>query len=128
MTNKHYAEISPAKGIIAAIARADGSLLTETTQAVKLLEFNKGKAYPAVFYIPREDIDFSRLVRNEGHATHCPIKGDASYYSLKTEEGVVENIAWSYEDPFDHVKSIKNYLGFDGRLVRITHKPQPRLS
>ena len=123
MNNKHYAEISPAKGTVSALARADGTLLTKTTQALKLLEFNNGKAYPAVFYIPRKNIDFSRLVRNEGHATHCPIKGDATYYSLKTDEGVVENIAWSYEDPFEHVKGIKNHLGFDGRLVRITHKP-----
>ena len=123
MTNQHYAEISPAKGTVSAIARVDGTLLTKTTRALKLLEFNRGKAYPAVYYIPRADIEPSRLLKNEAHATHCPIKGDASYYSLKTEQGVVENIAWSYEDPIDHVESIKNHMGFDRRLVRITHKP-----
>ena len=123
MNKEHYAEISPAKGIVSAIARVDNSLLTQSTHALRLLEFNNGKAYPPVYYIPLEDVDTSNLVRNEGHVTHCPIKGDASYYSLNTEDGVVENIAWSYEDPFDHVKGIKKYLGFDGRLVRVTHKP-----
>lgn len=123
MNDKHYAEISPASGTVSAIVRTDGTLLTRTTHALKLLEFNRGKAYPPVYYIPRDDIDRSRLVKNEGHATHCPIKGEASYFSLETEQGVVENVAWSYEDPFDHVKGIKEYLGFDGTLVRITHDP-----
>ena len=123
MDDKHYAEISPAKGTVSAIARADGTLLTKTTRALKLSEFNRGRAYPAVYYIPRHDVERSRLVKNEGHATRCPIKGEASYYSLKTEDGVVENIAWSYEDPLDHVRSIKDYLGFDRKLVRITHNP-----
>lgn len=122
MDNKHYAEISPVSGTVSAIVRADGMLLTKTAHALKLLEFNRGKAYSPVYYIPRDDIDRSRLVKNEGHATYCPIKGEASYYSLRIDEGVVENIAWSYEDPFDDVKSIKEYLGFDGTLVRIIHE------
>jgi uncharacterized protein (DUF427 family) len=123
MSKNHYAEITPAKGTLSAAARAGGSLLAKTTQALKLTEFHFGKVFPLVFYIPREDIDFSRLVKNQDHSTHCPIKGDASYYSLKTDEGLVENIAWSYEDPLDHVADIKNHLAFDGRLVRIKQKP-----
>ncbi len=123
MSKNHYAEISPAKGTIAATAKADGSLLAETTHALKLSEFHFGKVFPPVFYIPRGDIDFSRLVKNQGHSTHCPIKGEASYYSLKTDEGLVENIAWSYQDPLDQVADIKNHLAFDGRAVRIKQNP-----
>ncbi len=123
MNNKHYAEITPVKGTISAAARAGGSILTETTHALKLTEFHFGKVFPPVYYIPREDIDFSHLVKNEGHSTHCPIKGEASYYSLQTEDGLIENIAWSYENPIDHVADIKEYLAFDGKLVKITQTP-----
>ncbi|MCH8347075.1 MAG: DUF427 domain-containing protein [Proteobacteria bacterium] len=123
MSKNHYAEITPAKGTLSAAARAGGSLLAETTRALKLTEYHFGKVFPAVYYIPRQDIDFSRLVKNRGHSTHCPIKGEASYYSLKTDEGLVENIAWSYQAPLDHVALIKGFLAFDAKAVKITRKP-----
>lgn len=37
--------------------------------------------YPAMIYIPFADIDFSKLAKT-AHATHCPYKGDASYWSV----------------------------------------------
>ena len=59
------------------------------------------------------------MVKNKGFKTHCPIKGDASYYSLKTDKGLIENIAWSYEDPVSHVKAVKDHLAFDGNLTKL---------
>ena len=123
MSKNHYAEITPAKGTLSAAARAGGGILAETRRALKLTEFHFGKVFPAVYYIPRKDIDFSRLMKNESHSTHCPIKGKASYYSLKTDEGLIENIAWSYQAPLDHVAEIKGFLAFDAKAVRITRKP-----
>ena len=119
MTDKHYAEITPAKGTFT--AHINETALASSSNAQKLLEHHFGKIFPPVFYIPREDIDFSRLVKNESKTSHCLIKGDASYYSLNTEDGLIENIAWSYEDPINHVAGIKDYLAFDGNLVRISH-------
>jgi len=37
--------------------------------------------YPAVQYIPIEDVERSLLERTDT-ATYCPFKGDASYYSI----------------------------------------------
>ena len=75
--------------------------------------------YPPVQYIPREDVDMTRLARTT-HATYCPYKGDASYYSIRTERGVVENAVWSYESPYDAVASIKDHLAFyPNRVDRI---------
>jgi uncharacterized protein (DUF427 family) len=48
------------------------------------------------------------LVRTT-HATHCPFKGDASYFSLKDGP---ENAVWSYEQPYDEMTAIKGYLAF----------------
>ncbi len=100
-----------------------GAVIATSENALKLTEYYKGDIRPPVYYIPRADIDFSKLVKNESHSTHCPIKGDASYYSLQTEDGLIENIAWRYEDTLDHVAEIKYHLAFDGRLVRITQNP-----
>jgi uncharacterized protein (DUF427 family) len=49
-----------------------------------------------------------RLVRSN-HKTHCPFKGDASYFSLK---GGPENAVWSYETPYDETMAIKERLAF----------------
>ncbi|MBB4402909.1 uncharacterized protein (DUF427 family) [Agrobacterium tumefaciens] len=43
-------------------------------------------------------------------STHCPHKGDASYFSARS--GAARDDAWSYEDPFDHMLMIKGYLAF----------------
>jgi uncharacterized protein (DUF427 family) len=54
------------------------------------------------------------------HTTHCPYKGDASYFHLKTEDGIVENAVWTYEEPFPAVAAIKGYLSFyTSRVDRI---------
>lgn len=115
---KHYAEIKPAnKNVTVA---ANGKILATSGKALELTEFHFGKTFKPVFYIPRGDVDFSRLVKNEGHSTHCPIKGEASYYSLKTKDGLIENIAWSYEDPVSHVKAVKGHLAFDSKLTKLS--------
>ena len=67
--------------------------------------------YPIVFYIPREDADQSLLIRT-AHATYCPYKGDASYFSIGVGDRVSENAIWTYENPYDAVDSIKEYLAF----------------
>jgi uncharacterized protein (DUF427 family) len=74
------------------------------------LELREG-SYPPVTYVPREDIDMSRLVRTE-KATTCPWKGQASYYSIRTDGGLVDNAVWTYEDPIPDVAPIAGHLAF----------------
>ncbi|WP_345811593.1 DUF427 domain-containing protein [Paraburkholderia sp. PREW-6R] len=74
---------------------------------------------PDVFYFPRADVNMARLQRSP-HATHCPFKGDASYFHLLTEDGLIENAVWSYEEPFEQASQIKGYLAFyPSRVDRI---------
>ena len=68
-------------------------------------------AYPAVQYVPREDADMSLLERT-AHKTHCPYKGDANYFSIKTGDRTAENAVWTYEAPFPAVAEIAGYLAF----------------
>lgn len=81
-----------------------GELIAESEDA---LAMNEG-SYPTVYYFPRKDVRMDRLVRSS-HRTHCPFKGDASYFSVA---GGPENAVWSYETPFDAMLAIKERLAF----------------
>jgi uncharacterized protein (DUF427 family) len=85
----------------------NGRTVADTRRALVLQE----AAYKPVYYIPREDADAALLERT-AHSTHCPYKGDASYYSIRAGDRVAENAIWSYEQPFSAVAAIANHLAF----------------
>lgn len=49
-----------------------------------------------VLYFPKDDISM-KLLTTGNRSTHCPFKGDASYWTISAGDAVVENAAWSYE-------------------------------
>ena len=71
----------------------NGRVVADTTRALTLSE----ASLPAVQYVPREDADMTAFERST-HATYCPYKGDAAYYSLKVNGRRAENAVWTYED------------------------------
>ncbi len=85
----------------------------------RAMEMREGR-YPAVYYLPRADVRMD-LLRRTGHHSHCPYKGDASYWTLSVGEREAENAVWSYEDPFDQVARIKDYLAFYRDRVDAIH-------
>jgi uncharacterized protein (DUF427 family) len=86
---------------------ANGTVIAETTHALILKE----ASYPAVQYIPRADAKMDLLSRSD-RVTHCPYKGDASYYSIEAGGQKLENSIWTYEAPFPAMTEIKDYLAF----------------
>ena len=105
--------ITPISGPVS-VAVGD-TALGESRNAVELRE----GSYPPVVYVPRGDIDMSMLDRT-ARATTCPWKGQASYYSIATPAGVLENVVWSYEDPKDDVAAIAGLLAFYPDRVTVT--------
>lgn len=95
-----------------------GEPIAETISALVLKE----AAYPEVFYVPRADVDESKLVRSETES-YCPYKGDCSYFSVKTDDGVVDDAAWSYEEPFEAVAQISGHLAFYPNRVDLQLDP-----
>jgi len=81
--------------------------IADTRHALTLQE----ASYSPVVYIPRSDADMS-LLKRTGHKTHCPYKGDASYFAIVANGRSVENAVWTYEQPFPAVGEIKEYLAF----------------
>ncbi|WP_299687333.1 DUF427 domain-containing protein [uncultured Tateyamaria sp.] len=87
--------------------RAGGAVLGESTAALELSE----GSYAPVIYFPRDDIAMAFLDRTD-KSTHCPHKGDASYYSVVTKSATLADAVWSYEAPKEDVARIKDHLAF----------------
>jgi len=89
------------------VVKLGGRTIADTRDALRLAE----AAYPAVFYIPRKDVDMSALTRTD-RSTYCPYKGDASYFSIPAGGARTDNAVWSYEAPYPSVAKIKDHLAF----------------
>jgi uncharacterized protein (DUF427 family) len=64
-----------------------------------------------VHYIPRGDVDMTALERSD-HASYCPYKGDAAYYSIPAGGARSDNAVWTYEAPYEAVAAIREHLAF----------------
>ena len=78
MTKDHPITISPNPNRVR--VSFAGHTVADSTHALTLQE----ASYPPVLYIPRADVDMNLLVRTD-HSSHCPYKGDASYFSIKAD-------------------------------------------
>jgi uncharacterized protein (DUF427 family) len=102
----HPITISPVAG--KARVTVAGKTVAESMRALRLEE----KGYPPVFYLPRSDADMTVLVRTT-HSTYCPYKGDCAYYSIPIGGTRSEYAVWTYEDPYEAVTGIREYLAFN---------------
>jgi uncharacterized protein (DUF427 family) len=101
------------------LVRAAGALIADTRDALTLQE----ASYPPVYYIPRKDVDMKLLQRTD-HSSHCPYKGDASYYSIPSGGEKSVNAVWTYENPYPAVAQIKEYVAFyPSRVDAIEERP-----
>lgn len=89
------------------VIRAGDVVIGKTDHAIALIE---GGGRP-VLYVPRADIDMSKLHKTD-RQTRCPHKGMASYYTVATPAGTLDNAVWSYEDPIAGVEGIAGHLAF----------------
>lgn len=80
-----------------------GQTLAESDRALVLRE----TGCPDMYYIPPTDVHLDLLTPSDTH-THCPFKGDASYWSLSDAPDLV----WAYPDPKPEVAEIKDHLCF----------------
>jgi uncharacterized protein (DUF427 family) len=101
------------------LVQVAGAIIADTRGAMILQE----ASYPAVQYIPRQDVDMKLLKRTE-HTTYCPYKGECSYYSIPTGGDRSVNAVWTYESPYPAVAAIKDYLAFyPNRVDAIEERP-----
>ncbi|MBI1204776.1 MAG: DUF427 domain-containing protein [Rhodopseudomonas sp.] len=101
----HPITVTPTpKRVVVTVA---GKIVADSRNALTLRE----ASYPPVQYIPRQDVDMTLLTRTD-HASYCPYKGDASYFSIPAGGARAANAVWSYETPYEAVASIKDHVAF----------------
>lgn len=83
---------------------AGDTLLADSTSALRVMELGKS-VYDPVVYFPEEDVIASLDAVEK--STHCPIKGDASYVALDSDE-----IGWIYKDPIPMTGQLKGHHAF----------------
>ncbi|MET8572157.1 DUF427 domain-containing protein [Streptomyces sp. NPDC004783] len=101
MTKGHRITVEPSDRHVRVVR--DGRVLAESDGALVLRE----TGCPDRYYIPPGDVRLDLLAPSGTH-THCPFKGDASYWSLPDAKDLV----WAYPDPKPEVAQIKDHLCF----------------
>ncbi|TXL91323.1 DUF427 domain-containing protein [Streptomyces sp. NBC_01725] len=81
----------------------DGQVVADSRRPLLLHE----TGLPVRYYLPPEDVR-TELLSPSDTTTHCPFKGDASYWSLPGAPDLV----WAYPEPKDQVARIKDHFCF----------------
>ncbi|MCW2560293.1 MAG: hypothetical protein JWP55_4257 [Mycobacterium sp.] len=95
--------------------RVNGDVVAETDAALTLQE----STYPAVQYIPLADVVDSALRRSD-NTTYCPYKGEANYYHVTIGDVTVDDVIWTYEQPYPAVGEIVGHVAFYANKADVT--------
>jgi len=84
-----------------------GETVADSTRTLLLSE----SGLQPVYYFPPADVRTDLLEPSDRH-THCPKKGEASYYTLRLGDRLEEAIAWYYPEPLAGAGPLKNHIAF----------------
>ena len=102
----------PNRGLRVTVA---GAVLVDTTETVIVFET---ALEPRLYVAPV--VGAHRLVAaHRETSSYCNYKGDATYWSAVIGDPVVEDVAWSYQDPPPETLPIKGYFSFDAALADV---------
>ncbi len=90
----------------------DGTTVAETNRPVLLFE----TGLPTRYYIPKLDVR-TDLLESTDTVTHCPYKGDASYWNLRLGDKMYKDFVWVYRRPIPEIPKIENLLCFYNEKV-----------
>ena len=117
--NRHYAVIDKYNRKLS--IKYKNEVIAQTENALIVKEVGKG-VYDPVFYIPKEDIRI-KLVEEADRKSHCPIKGDATYWNI--EDDFSENyFAWSYEEALPRSKKLQGLIAFNIDYISFISEPK----
>jgi uncharacterized protein (DUF427 family) len=101
----HDIEVTPGSDQI--VVRIKDVVVATSSRPLVLTE----TGCPPRYYLPSADVRMD-LLRSSTTTSHCPFKGDAVYWSMETGDGLIEDVVWSYPEPFPKVKDIAGLLAF----------------
>jgi uncharacterized protein (DUF427 family) len=106
----HRVEVEPSPRWVRVVF--NGETIADSKRTMLLVE----TGHRPVYYFPREDVRMD-LMDPTSQRTHCPYKGDASYWTIRVSDRESENAVWSYEDPYPERADIRGYIAFYFALV-----------
>jgi uncharacterized protein (DUF427 family) len=84
-----------------------GEVVAESDRALELRE----TGHRLRLYVPIEDVREGVLEPSD-KTTHCPYKGDASYFSVRAGGELHRDGAWTYRDPIPAMRDIAGLVCF----------------
>ena len=61
------------------------------------------------------------LLHQSATETYCSYKGNATYWTARIGDVVLDDVAWSYEDPLPESSALRHFLSFDDSRVTVVH-------
>lgn len=115
----HFMRVKDIDNEIAILA--GDQLLAEGGRARRLIEFGHDDFLAPVLYMPKEDVRV--VLHASDKTTHCPLKGDTTYYNTEAVGQQLEDIAWEYTEPFERAEALKGFVAFDPSRVTVIERP-----
>ena len=82
-----------------------------TWNGVVIAESDSTEIVDGNHYFPADSLNREFFVSSEA-TSHCPWKGDASYYDIVVDGKTNPGAAWCYSDPKPQAANIKNHVAF----------------
>lgn len=115
---RHYAVIDPYQRKLTILY--EGKKIAETKDAFIVKEVGQS-VYNPVLYLPKDSL-VMELEAEPKRQSHCPIKGDASYWNVPGKP-TPDYFAWSYENALPRAKKINGCIAFNPKYVSILSEP-----
>src|SRR2546427_109715 len=101
-----HSSVARGAGVRRAVSAAGGgAVLVDTDETTGVYE----TALAPKLYVDRSLVQMNLLAPSPT-TTYCPYKGTASYWNVVVDAAVIEDAAWSYEDPLPESLPIRGLL------------------
>jgi uncharacterized protein (DUF427 family) len=89
------------------VVEVDGEVVADSMKPTLLFE----TGLPIRYYLPKTDVHMDMLVPTDT-VTHCPYKGQAEYWTVRTPKREHRDLVWSYPAPLPESQRIISMVCF----------------